>query len=101
MLVPGTGTLMLLTFCDGSVVPAMYTGTQFLLPNTTVVRARTMGATASTAEHSRAMALASSGVSVGELPLPKVAPPLDAAPDWMSRLSAPMLLMVFLTAVFE
>ena len=35
------------------------------------------------------------------LPLPKLTPPLDAVPGMTSRLLAPMLAMVFCTAVLE
>src|SRR6266545_911868 len=45
------------------------------------------------------MALASCGVRVGVVPLPKLTPPLDAVPGWMRRLLAPMFLMVRCTAV--
>ena len=69
------------------------------LPKTTCVRARTIGATARTAGHSRRIASASCGVRVMMLPLPNVTPPLDAVPGCTSRLFAPMLAMIFLIAV--
>src|SRR5262245_50430585 len=45
------------------------------------------------------MALASSGVNVTMLPEPKLTPPLAAAPGMIKRLLAPILSMVFFTAV--
>ena len=65
------------------------------------MRVRTMVATLLTAGQSRAMASASCGVSVMTLPLPKVTPPLDAVPGMTSKLLAPMLAMVFCTAMAE
>ena len=44
------------------------------------------------------MASASRGVNVMTLLLPKLTPPVDAAPGITSRLFAPMLAMVFCTA---
>jgi len=64
-------------------------------------RARTIGATSATAGHCRAISSASWGVRVNTLPEPKVTPPLEAAPDWTSRLSAPMLAIVFCMVAFE
>ncbi len=61
------------------------------------MRARTTGAAAATAGHSFKIASQSWGVSVMTLPLPKLTPLLAAAPGCTSRLSAPILAMVFLT----
>ena len=58
-------------------------------------------ATRLTAGQSRQMASASCGVSVMTLPLPKLTPPLAAVPGMISRLLAPMLAMVFCTAMLE
>ncbi len=80
----------------------MYAGTQFLLPKTTCVRARTRGATRVTAGlHSRSRASASAGVRVSTLPAPRVTPPLEALPGMMRRLLAPMFWMVRAMAALE
>ena len=40
-------------------------------------------------------------MSVITLPAPKLTPPLVAAPDWIIRLLAPMLAMLFCSAVLD
>jgi hypothetical protein len=72
-----------------------------LFPATTWVRARTTGATAAAAGTSRSIASASSGVNVGELPPPKLTPPLAACPGMTKRLFAPRLWILSATARFD
>ncbi len=79
------------TIRNSGVVPWMFIGTQFLLAYTTCPRPRTMGATAFTFCTSRMIASKSSGVSVMELPVPKLTPPDAAVPGSTISVLAPML----------
>ena len=60
-----------------------------------------MGATSATLGHCRPISSASFGVSDITLSLPKLIPPLAAAPAWTISVFAPMLAMVFCKAAFE
>ena len=73
----GSGSVMTLTPQDAEALARECPAVSSVAP---VVRARTTGATLSTAGHSRLMASASWGVRVMTLPEPKLTPPLAAVP---------------------